>query len=69
MQENAIALASVPLVIPAMSKRNVETIVDPVTGLSLRLEFVDQSNQSHWELQVLFGTKLVRPELITRVAG
>lgn len=66
---DAFAFVSVPLQTDPMSSRKVETIQDPVTGITLRLEFVDQSKQSHWEFDVLFGQKLLRPELAVRVAG
>lgn len=42
---------------------------DPVTGLSLRLEVSRQYKQVVWEFDVLWGTKLIRPEFAARIAG
>ncbi len=45
------------------------TMTDPQTGLSLRLEISRQYKQVVWELDALWGVKLVRPELAARIAG
>ena len=42
---------------------------DPVTGLSMRLEIIRQNKQDAWDFDVLYGAKLVRPELACRIAG
>lgn len=42
---------------------------DPITGLSLRLEIIRQNKQNAWDLDVLYGGKLVRAEFATRIAG
>jgi hypothetical protein len=42
---------------------------DPVSGLVMRLEVSRQHKRTVWELDVLWGAKLVRPELACRIAG
>jgi hypothetical protein len=42
---------------------------DPVSGLVMRLEVSRQHKRTIWELDVLWGAKLVRPELAVRIAG
>lgn len=44
-------------------------MTDAQTGLSLRLEVSRQYKQTVWEFDVLWGVKLVRPELVVRIAG
>jgi hypothetical protein len=67
---DAFAFASRPLLdtdITGVDK--FFTMRDPVTGLALRLEVDRQYKQTAWELDILFGTKLVRAELACRIAG
>jgi hypothetical protein len=45
------------------------TMQDPLTGLVLRLEVSRQHKQVAWEFDILWGVKLVRPQLVCRVAG
>jgi len=47
----------------------IMTMTDPMTGISLRLEVTRQYKQTVWDLDILFGAKLVRRELATRLAG
>lgn len=47
----------------------VRAIRDPLTGIVLRLEISRQYKQTMWEFDVLYGAKLVRPELASRLAG
>jgi hypothetical protein len=67
---DAIAFASrrlsseVPSVQP-----NQRVLADPVSGLTLRMEMIRQNKQDYIEFDILYGAALVRPELITRVAG
>lgn len=42
---------------------------DPVSGLVLRVERMRQYKQTVWDFDILWGTKLVRPELACRLAG
>jgi hypothetical protein len=43
--------------------------VDPVSGLALRLEISRQHKQTRYSFDVLYGGALVRPQLVTRIAG
>jgi len=45
------------------------TMTDPVTGIGLRLEVLRQNKQMVWEFDLLYGGKLVRPELAVRIMG
>jgi len=45
------------------------TLVDEVTGVPVRLEMIRQYKQIFFEADVLFGTKVIRPELACRLAG
>jgi hypothetical protein len=47
----------------------IGTVTDPQTGLSLRMEVSRQNKQTNWELDILYGVKLVRPELAVRILG
>ena len=45
------------------------SVSDPETGLSLRLEVTRQYKQTMWEFDILWGVKLVRPELVVAIHG
>lgn len=71
-QRNAFAFASRPL--QDVSRQigmdtMMESITDPLTGLSMRLEVTRQHKQTLWSLDMLFGAACIRPELATRLAG
>jgi len=69
---DAFALAMRPLSVGmadlALGNR-ILAMTDAQTGLSLRLEVSRQYKQTVWEFDVLWGVKLVRPELAVRIAG
>ena len=68
---DAIAFATRPLegtVRPGLGSI-VETAVDPVSGLSLRLEVTRQHKLTRYAFDILWGAALVRPELAVRLAG
>lgn len=44
-------------------------ITDPVTGITLALEISRQNKQTVWDFSILYGCKLIRPELAVRIAG
>lgn len=69
---DAFALAMRPLAagLADLSLGNqILSMTDAKTGLSLRLEISRQYKQTVWEFDVLWGTRLVRPELAVRLAG
>lgn len=47
----------------------IMTMTDPQTGITLRLEVSRQYKQVTWEFDILWGAKLVRAALGTRIAG
>lgn len=66
---DAFALAVRPLGQPQAPGSKVMTMVDSETGLPLRLEVSRQHKQDNWSFDILWGVKLVRPELACRIAG
>jgi hypothetical protein len=51
------------------SPENSYTMADPVSGLVFRLEVIRMYKQVMWELDCLWGVKLVRAALAARLAG
>jgi hypothetical protein len=69
-QRDAIAFASRPLASTnQLGLGNFDQIVDPVSGLVLRLEVTREYKRDVWSFDVLYGRELVRPELACRIAG
>lgn len=68
---DAFALAMRPLATPEgfTGGNIIRTMVDPLTGMTLRLEISRQHKRTRWSIDALWGVKLVRPELATRLAG
>lgn len=69
---DAFAFANRPLVASTQDMAlgsQILSMTDPQTGITLRLEVSRQYKQIVWEFDVLWGAKLVRPELATRIAG
>jgi len=69
---DAFAFANRPLAQSAADLQlgsRMLTMTDPQTGISLRLEVRRQYKQVVWEFDILWGAKLVRPELAVRIAG
>lgn len=69
---DAFAFANRPLVSSSTDLQlgsRIMSMTDPQTGITLRLEVSRQYKQVTWELDILWGAKLVRPELATRLAG
>jgi len=69
---DAFAFANRPLVSNTMDMalgNQIMSMTDPQTGITLRLEVSRQHKQVVWEFDVLWGAKLVRPQLAARLAG
>ena len=65
---DAIMFASRPLT-SLSGNREFLSIPDPQTGIVLRGELVPQHKQTVFELDILFGGEVVRPEFGVRIAG
>ena len=68
---DAFAFASAPIadsVIGAVPG-TVQTITDPISGLSFRLQITREYMQTTWRFDVLYGVKTVRPEFASRIYG
>ena len=72
MHRDAVALAMRPLAAAGLesgANGQIMSVSDPETGLSLRLEVTRQYKQTMWEFDILWGVKLVRPELVVALHG
>lgn len=69
MQKNAIAFAMAPLLETNIGNAMIQEAVDPVSGLSLRLEVTRQNKQWQWSFDALWGAAVIRRELGVRIAG
>lgn len=71
-QRDAIAFATRPLLSSTMDMEmgtRMMSLQDPATGLVLRTEVSRQHKQTVWEFDILWGSKLVRPEFACRLMG
>lgn len=67
MHRDAFAFATRPLEDPG----NVasQSVIDPISGVILRLELAREYKRTRWSFDILFGTQLIRPEYAVRIAG
>lgn len=66
---DAFAFVSRPLQAASSNILEMMSVVDPISGVALRLEVVRQNKQLLFDFDVLYGAACVRPELACRVAG
>lgn len=66
---DAFGFVSRPLVKSSANTLEMMSMVDPVSGVALRLEVVRQNKQTLFDFDVLYGAECTRPELATRLAG
>jgi hypothetical protein len=68
---DAFAFASRPLSSSTMAGGGAlfSSITDPISGVTLRLEVSRQYKQWTYSYDVLYGAKLVRPQLAARILG
>lgn len=65
----SIAFANRPLEDDLIGNENIVSVPDPLTNLVMRLERKRAHKRTKWEFDILFGCKLVRPALATRLVG
>lgn len=68
---DAIALATRPLDNEDAAELGsiIRSAVDPISGLTLRLEVTREHRRTRYAFDMLWGAKVVRPELAARLAG
>jgi len=67
---DAFALASRPFSgSDPLGLGNFQSAVDPISGLTLRLEVSRQHKRTRFSFDILYGVKLVRAQLASRIAG
>ena len=65
----AFALATAPFENVDSALGLTQSIVDPLSGLTIRLEVSRQYKQTRWEFDVLYGVKTLRAELAAKILG
>lgn len=66
---DAFAFANRPLAAATATNPNMASMSDPQTGITMRLELTRQYKQDRWELDILWGSQLIRAQLGARLLG
>jgi hypothetical protein len=66
---DAFAFVSRPLQASTANVEEMMSVVDPISGVAVRLEVSRQNKQMLFDFDVLYGAACVRPELAARLAG
>jgi hypothetical protein len=69
---DAVAFVTRPLSESAPQGRSLgmfETMVDPISGLTLRLELTREFKQDRWSFDILWGAAVIRPEFAQIMLG
>lgn len=66
---DAFALASRPLSDTSDGLGRFMSAVDPISGLTLRLEVTREFKRTRYSFDILWGAQCVRPQLATRLTG
>ena len=71
VHRDAIGFAMAPLLDTVVAPQLVaqQAIIDPVSGLSLRVELTREHKRWRWSYDAMYGAALVRPEMGVIVAG
>ena len=62
-QRDAIAFVNRPLMDVEGMGNVIQTAQDPVTGLTIRLEVSREHKRTRWSFDMLYGCRVIRPEL------
>ena len=65
----AFCFVSRPLVVAEGLGSIIEAIIDPISGLTLRIEITRENKQITWAYDILWGIKTIRRELGMRLLG
>jgi hypothetical protein len=69
LQREAVAFATRPLMDTTEGLGIVQSLTDPKSGLTLRLEISRQHKQTEWAFDILCGAENIRPAAVARIAG